>query len=221
MKRFWRDNSLSIVVGAIFLLLWVGQSLVGFFVLNDDRHDHGGPPVTYGRYLTTAHFWEATTENWESEFLQMGSYILLTVWLKQKGSAESKKVDEEEPVDEDPRAYRDRPDAPGPVKRGGLALTVYQNSLCLAFFTMFAASFVLHAWSGMEEFNQETLAHGGQAVTFGGFLTSSTFWFQSLQNWQSEFLAVVSIVVLSIWLRQKGSPESKPVAAPHAATGES
>ncbi|PYE53260.1 DUF6766 family protein [Deinococcus yavapaiensis] len=220
MQRFWRENNLGIVVVAIFLMLWVGQSLVGWRDFNSDREDHGGTDVTFSRYLGTAHFWEATTENWESEFLQMGAYVLLTVWLRQKGSAESKKIDEEEPVDQDPLEFQDRPDVPGPVKRGGLALALYQNSLSIAFFTLFAISFVLHGWSGMDERNLEAIAHGQRPIDLAEFMTSSTFWFQSLQNWQSEFLAVASIVLLSIVLRQKGSPESKPVAAPHAQTGD-
>ncbi|AFZ69357.1 DUF6766 family protein [Deinococcus peraridilitoris] len=220
MKRYWRENNLSIVMTIIFLLLWIGQSLAGWAELNTERQDHGGNPLTYAHYLGTAHFWEATTENWESEFLQMGAYVLLTVWLRQKGSSESKKVDEEEPVDEDPNTARSRPDAPGPVRQGGMILRLYQNSLSMAFFALFAVSFVLHAISSLKEHNQEASAHGSELQTLGEYLQSPTFWFQSLQNWQSEFLAVVSIVVLSIWLRQKGSPESKPVAAPHSSTGK-
>lgn len=220
MKRFWRENSLGIVVVTLFVVLWGAQTLVGWHEFNSNRASHGGSDVSLLRYVGTAHFWEATTENWESEFLQMGAYVLLTVWLRQKGSAESKKLGEEEPVDQDPLELQDRPDAPGPVKRGGFALKLYQNSLSLAFFALFAMSFVLHAWSGMDEYNLEALAHGERPLNLGEFMTSSAFWFQSLQNWQSEFLAVAAIVLLSIVLRQKGSPESKPVAAPHAQTGD-
>jgi uncharacterized protein (DUF486 family) len=144
--------------------------------------------------------------------------VLLTAWLIQKGSPESKNPDGEE-SDADPRAERDKPDVPGPVKRGGLVLTLYEYSLSIALFALFLFSFVLHALGGHAEYNQQQLEHGQAAVSLWGFVTSSAFWFQSMQNWQSEFLAVATLAILGIWLRQRGSPESKPVAAPHAQTG--
>jgi hypothetical protein len=218
MRRFIRENSLSLAALGIFLVLLVGQSLAGERTYNEEQTDHGEPAVGYGTYLTTAHFGEATFENWESEFLQMGAYVLLTVWLVQKGSAESKPLEGDE-VDEDPSEHRDDPDAPGPVRRGGWAAALYRNSLCIAFFTMFLLSWWLHAVTGAHEYSAEQLSHGGTAVDTLQYMTRSQFWFESLQNWQSEFLAVGAIVVLSIFLRQKGSPESKPVHAPHAQTG--
>jgi hypothetical protein len=220
MRRFLRENSLSIVVFVLFFFTFiVGQSLSGHRSFNADQKDHGDAPVTYWAYLRTGHFGEATFENWESEFLQMGSYVLLTVWLRQRGSAESKSLDEDEPTDEDPSLHSDDPDAPWPVRRGGLALRLYKNSLALAFFALFFLSFWLHAVTGAHAYSSEQAQHGGSSVTTVEFLQTSEFWFQSLQNWQSEFLAVASIVVLSIFLRQQGSPESKPVHAPHSATG--
>jgi hypothetical protein len=149
----------------------------------------------------------------------MAGYVALTAFLFQKGSPESKDPDGQEPVDEDPRQRRDDPQAPGPVRRGGIALIVYEHSLSLAMATLFLVSFLLHAIGGHGEYNQQQLEHGEAPVSLLGFMTSAQFWFQSFQNWQSEFLAVAALTVLGIFLRERGSPESKPVAAPHAETG--
>jgi hypothetical protein len=220
MRRVLRDNGLSITMFALFLVFLVAQSIAGFRANNSDNEEHGQPPESYGQYLTSGAFVEATFENWESEFLQLGAYVLLTALLIQKGSPESKNPDSNE-SDEDPRTRRDDQEAPGPVRRGGLALSVYEHSLSIALFALFLLSFVLHALGGHAEFNQQQLEHGQAAVSLWSFVTSSQFWFQSMQNWQSEFLAVGTLAVLGIFLRQRGSPESKPVAAPHAQTGTS
>ncbi len=207
------------VIG-LFLVVWVGgQSVTGWHVYNEDQQAHGGSTIGYGTYLTSAHFGEATFENWESEFLQMGSYVLLTVWLRQRGSAESKSLNGSEDVDEDPVAHRDDPAAPWPVRRGGLALAIYKRSLSIGFFGLFTATLALHALTGARAFSADQSEHGHPGVTVWQYVHQSHFWFESLQNWQSEFLAVAAIVVLTIFLRQQGSPESKPVHAPHAATG--
>jgi hypothetical protein len=220
MPGWVRDNALSIVAVGLFLVVWMGgQAVTGWHVDNEDQKAHGQPAVGFGSYLTSAHFGEATFENWESEFLQMGGYVLLTVWLRQRGSAESKSLDGTEDVDADPKAHRDDPDAPWPVRRGGLALAVYQRSLSIGFFVLFGAAFLLHAITGARAFSAEEAEHGGTAVSTWEYLHRSQFWFESLQNWQSEFLAVAAIVILSIFLRQRGSPESKPVHAPHHQTG--
>jgi hypothetical protein len=220
MRRFWRQNGLSIVMLAMFFLIFLfGQAWSGWLEENEDRVEHGQRREPLSTYLTSAHFAEATMENWESEFLQMGVFILFTVFLYQKGSAESKDPDKREEVDRDPRRVRDKSDSPWPVRRGGWILKVYENSLSLAFFLLFAASFVLHAVSGRFQYNEEQALHGGATVSLGGYMTSSRFWFESFQNWQSEFLAIGCMVVFSIYLRQKGSPESKPVDAPHSQTG--
>ncbi len=220
MKGFVQRNSLLLVVFFLFFCTFIfGQSLTGHRVHNEEQKEHGEAEISFPEYLTTGHFLEATMENWESEFLQMGAYVLLTVWFRQKGSAESKKLDEEEPVDKDPLEDV-RPDSPWAVRKGkGLALSLYKNSLSIAFFALFAVSFALHLIGGAHEYSSEQEAHGGSPVTPSEFLTTAQFWFQSLQNWQSEFLAVAAIVFLSIYLRQQGSPESKPVAAAHADTG--
>jgi hypothetical protein len=218
MRRVLRDNALSLTMFGMFLVFLVAQSFAGFRSNNNDNQEHGQPRESYAEYLASGAFVEATFENWESEFLQMGVYVLFTAWLIQKGSPESKNPEGEE-SDADPRAERDNPDAPGPVRRGGLALTLYEYSLSIALFVLFLLSFVLHALGGHAEYNQQQLEHGQAAVSLWGFVTSSEFWFQSMQNWQSEFLAVGALAVLGIFLRQRGSPESKPVAAPHARTG--
>jgi hypothetical protein len=219
VKRLLRDNSLSLVMFGLFALFLVGQSITGSAVYNDDQREHGEAAISYAEYLRTGHFVEATFENWESEYLQMGAYVLFTVFLFQRGSSESKDPDKEEAVDEDPRQAENRQDVPWPVRQGGPVLKVYEYSLSIALLLLFIFSFVLHAIGGAREYSQEQIAHGGQAVSTADFLRTSEFWFQSFQNWQSEFLAVFSIVALSVFLRQRGSPESKPVASPHAETG--
>jgi len=221
MKRLLRENALTIVLMSLFLASLIGQAVTGYRVHREDELEHGGVPVRFAAYLTSAHFVEATFENWESEFLQMAAYVLLTISLRQKGSAESKPLTGDQPVDEDPRRARKRPGVPWPVRRGGWVLRVYENSLSLALVMLFAGSFMLHAWGGVHEHVRESLQHGlAVRASVIDYLSTSRFWFESFQNWQSEFLSVAAIVVLSIYLRQRGSPESKPVAAPHAETGE-
>ena len=215
----WRDNGLSIVLLVCFLTMWLGQTFSGWQVYNDERLDEGRAPVTIGEYLGSSHFGEATFENWESEFLQMAAYILLTVFLYQRGSSESKRPHAIELVDVDPRESPKKDDAPWPVRRGGWALTLYENSLSLAFTIFFLASFWLHAAAGALQFSEQEIAHGRAAVGTLEYIGTSRFWFESLQNWQSEFLSLLAMVVLSIVLRQRGSPESKPVEAATWETG--
>jgi hypothetical protein len=219
MRRLFRENGLSIVLVSAFLAFWIGQSVAGHREYNDEQRQHGEPESSYGTYLRSAHFWEASTENWESEFLQIFSYVFLTAFLFQKGSAESKKLDRPEPVDRDPRASQGRADAPWPVRRGGLVLALYEHSLSLAFLVCFAGAFALHAVSGASDYNEERLSHGLPRVSPLQYTGTSRFWFESLQNWQSEFLAIALVVLFSIFLRQRGSPESKPVDSPHGETG--
>ena len=219
MRRVLRENGLSIVLLSLFLVFWLGQSVAGHREYNSEQQEHDQPEVGYLSYLGSAHFWEATAENWESEFFQMFGYVILTAFLFQKGSSESKKLDEPEPVDRDPRQSK-RKNVPGPVRRGGLVLKLYENSLSLAFLLFFLISIVMHAVSGARVYNEEQLEHG-QPEQLGvlQYAGTSRFWFESLQNWQSEFLAIAAMVILSIFLRQRGSPESKPVDSPHHKTG--
>jgi hypothetical protein len=218
----WRNNNLSIVLAALFAFCLLGHAYAGWKSHNADEHQHGQPPIGFTEFLQSSEFGETVFENWESEFLQMGFYVVLTVFLYQRGSSESKKHDGSDAVEEDPLTHRDDPDAPGPVKAGGWRLRLYENSLSLAFLLLFMASFVGHAIAGGRKYNEEQLEHGSSsAVSALGYMQTPRFWYESFQNWQSEFLAVLAIVLLSIWFRQWGSPESKPVHAPHSATGSS
>jgi hypothetical protein len=219
MRRIFRNNGLSIVLFLLFLFSLVGQSITGYHEHNQDQQEHKQPTIGFGEYLSSGHFIEAVFENWESEFLQMGAYVVLTIFLFQKGSSESKKPDAIERVDIIPKQSRKEKDTPWPVRKGGLVLKLYENSLALAFLLLFLGSFLLHAYGGVEEYNQDQLEHGGQAISFLQYIGTSRFWFESFQNWQSEFFSIGAMVVLSIWLRQKGSPESKPVDSPHSETG--
>jgi hypothetical protein len=212
------NNSLSLTAAALFLVFLAGQAWTGYAVYNEEQAEHGRAAIAFASYLVGGHFLEATFENWESEFLQMGMYVLLTVKLFQVGSSESKERGKPHETDEDPRAHQHDPDAPWPVRKGGLVLRLYEHSLSIALLGLFIASFALHAVFGLRLFNEERAEHGQGAVELSGYLTSSQFWFESFQNWQSEFLAVLAIVVLTIFLRQRGSPQSKPVAESHAAT---
>jgi hypothetical protein len=218
MTRVLRDNGLSIALAALFLGCWLVQTLTGWAVFNEDQVTHGAAPYGLAAYLTSAHFIEATAENWESEFLQMALYVLLTVFLFQRGSAESKNPDKPGEVDEEPTGAEVKADAPWPVRRGGWALKIYRWSLSLSFLMLFLLAFIAHGISGAHLSNIDRGRHGQGPQSIVEFMTESRFWFEAMQNWQSEFLAVLSIVVLSIYLRQKGSPESKPVAMAHRET---
>ena len=217
--NFWSRNALSLACFAIFAVVLVAQSLTGWRTAVADAVQHGEADFTYWTYLTTGHFAEATFENWESEFLQMAAFVLLTAYLIQRGSAESKKEDGD-PRDEDPRLHRSDPDVPWPVRRGGAWLYLYERSLFIAFSLLFIASFVGHAVAGAHEYTAEQHEHGDAGIGAWQFVRSAEFWFQSFQNWQSEFLAVGAIVVLTVFLRQRGSAESKPVHQPHRTTGD-
>jgi hypothetical protein len=149
----------------------------------------------------------------------MAAYVLLTIFLFQKGASESKKPDEDNPEDESPSAKRNNPQAPWPVHRGGLLLKLYSHSLSIALVTLFLASFWLHVAGSTRRINEEALEHPQPPQTITDTLVDPQFWYESFQNWQSEFLSIGVLLVLGIYLRERGSPESKPVAAPHAATG--
>ena len=218
-RRLMLENGLSLVAGALFVVTLVGLVLTGTAAHNAEQRDHGQETVTVAGYLRTGAFVEAMAENWESEFLQMGIFVVLTAMLYQRGSAESKHIEEPEPADADPRASRGDPDAPWPVRAGGAALAVYRHSLSLALFALFAISFALHAVGGAREYSEQQVAHGGQPVTALQYVVSSRFWFESFQNWQSEFMSVAVLVLLTVWLREQGSAQSKPVAASMRETG--
>jgi hypothetical protein len=213
-ETFLRRNALSLVVLAMMLLSLAGQALSGHAVHNKELAELGVPALSLARYLASGHFVSATFENWESEFLQMGMYVLLTVSLRQKGSAESR------PMHESEEHERIEPGpTPWPVRVGGTWKTLYGHSLAIAFAILFAASFALHLQGSWRRHMQEQSLKGEPVSGLGSYLMDSQFWFESFQNWQSEFLAVAALVILTIWLRQKDSPQSKPLAAPHSQTG--
>jgi hypothetical protein len=209
------DRALTLVLMAMFLMFLGGQFLTGLRDYNHTRAEHHEPPVGMTSYAVTGHWWESVFENWESEFLQMAVFVLLTTVLVQKGSPESRRPHVTELVDADPRDFADRPGVPWPVRRGGWILKLYENSLGLAFGLLFVVSWMGHAVGGAVEFAKNQTAHGKMPPTLFDYLTSSRFWFESFQNWQSEFLSIAAMVWLAVYLRQRGSPESKPVHAPH------
>ena len=217
MKKFLKNNSLSLVIFLLFVLSLTGQAVTGLKQYNQDMQEKGGPQANLPQYLTSGHFLEATFENWESEFLQMALFVVLTIFLYQKGSSESKDPDKEEEVDKEPSPRRKN--APWPVKKGGVILALYKHSLFIAFTLIFLLSFVGHWYGSLKDYNQEQLLKGMPTETALQYLGNSRLWFESFQNWESEFLSVLAIVVLSIFLRQKGSPQSKPVDAPYSETG--
>jgi hypothetical protein len=219
--RWLRTHALLTVNLVLFVLFLLGVLFTGHAHENDDLAEHGQPTQSLVQYAGSSSFGETVFENWESEFLQMGMYVLLTAFLVQKGSAESKAVDGPIEQDEDPRLHRDDPGAPWPVRHGSeLVLKLYENSLAIGFGIVFLLSFWLHAATGAAAYSQDQLLHGGEAVTSWQYLGTSQLWFESFQNWQSEFLAVAAIVGGSIFLRQRSSPQSKPVHMPNAETGD-
>ncbi|MCX6320208.1 MAG: hypothetical protein NTX93_00160 [Bacteroidia bacterium] len=214
---FLYKNSLSIVALTLMLVFWAGQFIAGMKTLDEERKENGLPPLSVIEYAKSGHFIQATFENWESEFLQMAFYVFLTIYLRQKGSSESKSLYKKEAVDREPKIH---PKAPWPVKRGGLWLKIYSNSLTIALFILFLFSFFMHFYGSLKNFNEQQSGKNMPLASASQYIGNSQFWFESFQNWQSEFLAVATIVLLSIWLRQKGSPESKPVDAAYCEDAE-
>jgi hypothetical protein len=216
--KWLKNNGLSITLLFLFLFSIIGQIVTGLEEHNHEMEEDGGVAISMSQYLVSGHFLQATFENWESEFLQMALFVILTMFLYQKGSSESKDPDKEEEVDREPDPKRK--EAPWPVKKGGWILAIYKHSLCYTLFLLFILSFFLHWYGSLKDYNEEQALKGLPLESAGEYLHNSRFWFESFQNWQSEFLSVFAIVVLSIFLRQKGSPQSKPVDSPDSETGE-
>jgi uncharacterized protein DUF6766 len=219
--RFARDNSLSMFFLAIFLASLAGQAIAGHGQFNHDQLLHHGDPISLGRYLTTSQFAADVAENWQSEYLQFTLYIVGTVWLLQRGSPESKPLDQAgRESDEDQQiGPHAGPRSPHWARTGGLRTALYENSLLIVMTTIWLGSWLAQSIAGASGYNADQLDHQAATVSWLGYLGSSDFWSRTLQNWQSEFLAVGSMAILSVYLRQRGSPESKPVGAPHDATG--
>ena len=204
MVGFLKDNALSLLMVALFLIFWGAQSYTGYLVYEDDAARTRQPRLSYASYLRSAHFWEATFENWESEFFQMGSLVVLTVFFKQKGSIESDDEDEKK------SSRQKRTKSAGRFRSKPMRI-LYENSLGIALMSLFFFCFAGHAMSSYAQHSQELAALGRHVPAFIEFMRSPELWFESTQNWQSEFLAVASLTILSIFLRQKNSAESKSV----------
>lgn len=215
IKSFLRNNGLTIVFLLLFLLALIGQAIAGLLTLNEERATRHEPKMQLVEYLRSGDFWSATGENWESEFLQMFCFVWMSVFLYQKGSPESNNPDglDDKPVSANgSRRHRQ----PWPVRHGGCVYKLYSHSLSLAFLLLFVISFFIHAANGARHFSEERARSGLPSVSTIGYLSNSRMWFESLQNWQSEFLSVASMVFLAVYLRERGSPESKRVEAAHS-----
>jgi hypothetical protein len=220
MRGFLKNNGLSVGFGLLFLASLIGQAISGHDSVNHDQLLHQGDPITLGHYVTSALFWADVMENWQSEYLQFSLYIFATIYLIQKGSNESKKPDRvgRETDEEQDLGEHARPGSPRWAKAGGLKTAIYSNSLMLVMTSIWLASWLAQSVTGRVNYNADQLDHESAPVSWLSYLTTSDFWDRTLQNWQSEFLAVGSMVILSVYLRQRGSPESKPVGAPHSET---
>lgn len=217
MRRTIRDSGLSLFFLALFLLALAGQSVAGFFRTNSDLTDHGLPSLGFGAYLASPDFLVDVAENWQSEFLQFFLFIAATIWFVQRGSPESKKPgDEGMGSDADQLVGRHaRQDSPRWARAGGWRTVLYGNSLLIVMGTVFVLSWLAQSIAGVVVMNEEYAMHGAEAITWLDYVGSADFWDRTLQNWQSEFLAVGAMVAFSIYLRQRGSSESKPVGVPH------
>jgi hypothetical protein len=221
MRRALRDNSLSICFLGLFVAALAGQAFAGWRQFNETAGEHGEETISLGRYLTSSSFGQAVLENWQSEYLQFTLYILLTVWFLQRGSPESKPPGEEGGQSDEAQLVGEHapPDGPRWARVGGLRTRLYSNSLVIVMAAIWLLSWFGQSVTGWSEYNSDQLTHDQPTVGWSGYLATSQFWESTLQNWQSEFLAVGSMAVLSIYLRQRGSPESKRVGDPHHKTG--
>ena len=219
-RGFVRDNSLSLFFLVLFLAALAGQAIAGHHLYNEEQREHGEPPTSLAEFLTSSRFAVETAENWQSEFLQFTLYVVGTVWLIQRGSSESKLPGEEGGgTDADQLVgAAARADSPRWARVGGLRTAIYSNSLLLVFGAIFLTSWLAQSLAGWSDFNNDQITHHQPEISWGAYLTEPDFWDRSLQNWQSEFLAVGTMAIFAVYLRQRGSPESKPVGAPHTKT---
>jgi hypothetical protein len=221
MRAFWRDNNLALVFLGFFLAALSGQAFAGWHDFNDEAITHHEQTIEFGRYLVSSSFGNAVMENWQSEYLQFTLYILLTVWFIQRGSPESKEPGKSgTESDEDQRVGEHAgEDSPRWARARGAKLWIYSNSLVLVMAAIWLGSWFAQSVTGWSDYSADQLTHGEPRVGYLQYLGSARFWESTLQNWQSEFLAVGSMALFAVYLRQRGSPESKPVGTPHSATG--
>jgi hypothetical protein len=221
IRRFLGDHSLSLFFLVIFIAALIGQAIAGHALHNEDAMAHDGTTMTFWRYVVSSDFGNAVMENWQSEYLQFMLFMLATVWLIERGSPESKKPGEEGTASDREQAVGEhaRRDSPDWAKPRGVKTYIYSNSLLIVMAIIFFGSWFAQSVTGWTEFNAQQADHHEKTVSWLGYIGSADFWEATLQNWQSEFLAVGSFVAITVFLRQRGSPESKPVGAPHDATG--
>ncbi|MCC8482453.1 hypothetical protein LMJ41_31855 [Streptomyces globisporus] len=221
MRRFVRDNGLSLGFGLAFLLALAGQAVAGHAEFNNQLATDGLAQIAFGDYLATSDFAVDVTENWQSEYLQFFLYIFATVWLLQRGSPESKEMHKAGPESDQDQQMGDhaRRSSPRWASVGGIRQALFSRSLGLVMATLFLLSWLAQSIVGVAAYNEQQLRELQAPIGWGNYLSSADFWNRSLQNWQSELLAVASLAILSVYLRQRGSPESKPVGAPHHSTG--
>jgi hypothetical protein len=221
--KFLRDNGLTLVFGLLFLGALLGQALTGHAVAIEEQVENGFEPITLGQYLTSSEFAVDVAENWQSEYLQFYLFIMATIWLVQRGSPESKRPGQigRESDEKQIVGAHAKPDSPKWVRAGGWRTALFSRSLGLTMLAIFLVSWTAQYIAGRSAYNADQLAAFQDPASWAEYLFSADFWNRTLQNWQSEFLAIASMAVLSVYLRQRGSPESKPVGAPHAVTEES
>jgi hypothetical protein len=227
VRRFLKHNGLSLAFGAIFLLALGFQALAGWQEFNNNEVAHAQlsnerpDTISFGRYLTSSDFGQAVMENWQSEYLQFSLFIFGTVWLLQRGSPESKELNKAGTESDQAQKVGSHADSRSPrwARVGGVRTFIYSNSLLIVMTAIFLGSWFAQSVTGWTEYNTEQLDHEQPTLSWLGYVGSADFWQTTLQNWQSEFLAVGSMAILTVYLRQRGSPESKPVGAPHDATG--
>ena len=220
MKRFLRDNGLSVTFGLLFLVTLVGQAIAEHADYNHQEILDGGQTIGFFAYLATSDFAVDVAENWQSEYLQFFLYIFATVWLVQRGSPESKHPDEIGPESDEKQkvgSYATK-ESPKWARAGGWRTAVFSRSLALVMGGLFLLSWLAQSIAGVSAYNQEQLSQLTDPVSWLQYVGSADFWNRTLQNWQSELLAIGSVAVLSVYLRHRGSPESKPVGSPHAST---
>ena len=221
MPRWLRFNSLSLFFLAIFLVTVVAQSFAGWQAFNEEAAQHGSETISWARYLVHSEFGAAVLENWQSEWLQFFLFVLATVWLLQQGSPESKPLTEagRESDRKQMIGRYAQPGSPGWAKTNDWRTRIYSHSLLITFGLIFLASWLVQSLTGWTEYNEHQQEHGDEPVSWGGYLSRPDFWERTFQNWQSEFLAVGTMAVFAIYLRERGSPESKPVGGRHDETG--
>jgi Domain of unknown function (DUF6766) len=221
MRRFVKQNSLSIVFLVLFLAALAGQAIAGHADFNEQALRHGDPEMSLSRYVVSSEFAVDVMENWQSEYLQFTLLVLLTVWLLQRGSPESKELDKagRESDQQQKVGPYSQQNSPRWAKVGGIRRTIYENSLLLVMGTIWLGTWFAQSVAGLAQYNSDRLDHHLDTVGWLSYIGRPDFWNRTLQNWQSEFLAVGSMAILAVYLRQRGSPESKPVGAPHTSTG--